>query len=85
MVSQGGCQGSGESPDRPQRGEDGVMCKAWVRLAWSSLLVLAAVGGVAQGSEPRAPFDPGCSVARELRGFEGDLPQVRAASPKARS
>lgn len=48
------------------------------RLAWTSLVLLAAIGG-AQGSEPRAAFDPGCVVARELRGFDGDLPQSRAA------
>ncbi len=50
-----------------------------MRLAWASLVVLAVAGMSARASEPRAPFEPGCTVARELRSFAGDLPQARAA------
>ncbi len=48
------------------------------QLALTSVVLLAAIGG-ARASEPRAAFDPGCTVARELRSFAGDLPQARAA------
>lgn len=55
------------------------MRKRWIRLAWTSVVVLAAACVAARASEPRAPFDPGCTVARDLRSFAGDLPQARAA------
>lgn len=50
-----------------------------IRLAWASVVMLAAAGMAARASEPRAPFDPGCTVAREVRSFDGDLPQARTA------